>query len=56
MDIVDTAIAAGSFNTLVSAVQAADLVDALKGEGPFSEFSGTRKRLYTLSRLVSDFK
>ena len=36
--------------------EAAGLVDALKGEGPFSEFSGTRKRLYTLSRLVSDFK
>ncbi len=38
-DIVDTAIAAGSFNTLVTAVQAADLVDTLKGEGPFTVFA-----------------
>jgi uncharacterized surface protein with fasciclin (FAS1) repeats len=35
-DIVDTAIAAGSFKTLVAAVQAAGLVDTLKGEGPFT--------------------
>ena len=34
-DIVDTAIAAGSFKTLATALQAADLVGALKGEGPF---------------------
>lgn len=40
-DIVDTAIAAGSFNTLVAAVQAADLVGALKGEGPFTVFAPT---------------
>jgi uncharacterized surface protein with fasciclin (FAS1) repeats len=40
-DIVDTAVAAGSFNTLVKAVQAADLVDALKGEGPFTVFAPT---------------
>ncbi|MFA9557613.1 fasciclin domain-containing protein [Evansella sp. AB-rgal1] len=40
-DIVDTAIAAGSFETLVAAVQAADLVDALKGEGPFTVFAPT---------------
>jgi uncharacterized surface protein with fasciclin (FAS1) repeats len=40
-DIVDTAIAAGSFNTLVAAVQAADLVDTLKGEGPFTVFAPT---------------
>jgi uncharacterized surface protein with fasciclin (FAS1) repeats len=38
-DIVDTAVAAGSFNTLVAAVQAAGLVDALKGEGPFTVFA-----------------
>ena len=36
LDIVDTAIAAGSFNTLVAALQAADLVDALRGPGPFT--------------------
>lgn len=40
-DIVDTAIAAGDFNTLVTAVQAADLVDTLKGEGPFTVFAPT---------------
>jgi uncharacterized surface protein with fasciclin (FAS1) repeats len=40
-DIVDTAIAAGSFNTLVTAVQAAGLVDTLKGEGPFTVFAPT---------------
>ncbi|KKO45852.1 beta-Ig-H3/fasciclin [Arsukibacterium ikkense] len=38
-DIVDTAIAAGSFTTLVTAVQAADLVDTLKGTGPFTVFA-----------------
>ena len=40
-DIVDTAIAAGSFNTLVAAVQAAGLEDALRGEGPFTVFAPT---------------
>ena len=38
-DIVDTAVAAGDFATLVAAVQAAELVDALKGEGPFTVFA-----------------
>ena len=38
-DIVDTAVAAGSFETLVKAVAAADLVDVLKGEGPFTVFA-----------------
>jgi uncharacterized surface protein with fasciclin (FAS1) repeats len=40
-DIVDTAIKAGSFSTLVSAVQAAGLVDTLKGAGPFTVFAPT---------------
>ncbi len=40
-DIVDTAVAAGSFNTLVAAVKAAGLVDTLKGEGPFTVFAPT---------------
>jgi uncharacterized surface protein with fasciclin (FAS1) repeats len=40
-DIVDTAVAAGSFKTLVAAIQAADLVDTLKGEGPFTVFAPT---------------
>ena len=38
-DIVDTAIAAGSFTTLVTAVKAAGLVDTLKGTGPFTVFA-----------------
>ena len=38
-DIVDTAVAAGSFKTLVAAVTAADLVDTLKGAGPFTVFA-----------------
>ena len=40
-DIVDVAVGAGVFNTLVAAVQAADLVDALKGEGPLTVFAPT---------------
>jgi transforming growth factor-beta-induced protein len=40
-DIVDTAVANGSFTTLVAAVQAAGLVDTLKGEGPFTVFAPT---------------
>ncbi len=38
-DIVDTAVAAGSFNTLVKAVTAADLVETLKSKGPFTVFA-----------------
>nr|WP_300531607.1 fasciclin domain-containing protein [Maricaulis sp.] len=38
-DIVDTAVGAGQFNTLVAAVQAAGLVDTLKGDGPFTVFA-----------------
>ena len=41
MDIVDTAVKAGSFNTLVAAVQAAGLAETLKGEGPFTVFAPT---------------
>ena len=40
-DIVDTAVAAGDFTTLVEAVEAAGLVDTLKGEGPFTVFAPT---------------
>jgi transforming growth factor-beta-induced protein len=40
-DIVDTAVAAGSFQTLVAAVQAAGLVETLKGPGPFTVFAPT---------------
>ncbi len=40
-DIVDTAVAAGNFKTLVTAIQAAGLVDTLKGKGPFTVFAPT---------------
>jgi len=40
-DIVETAVAAGSFSTLVTAVQAAGLVETLKGAGPFTVFAPT---------------
>ncbi len=40
-DIVDTAVAAGQFNTLAKALQAAGLVDTLKGKGPFTVFAPT---------------
>src|SRR3954463_4703397 len=40
-DIVDTAVAAGSFKTLAAALKAAGLVDTLKGEGPFTGFAPT---------------
>lgn len=40
-DIVETAVSAGSFKTLVAAVQAAGLVDTLKGPGPFTVFAPT---------------
>ena len=58
-DIVDTAVAAGSFNTLVEAVKAADLVDTLKGEGPFTVFAPTDEAFAklpsgTLEGLLAD--
>lgn len=40
-DIVDTAVKAGSFSTLVAAIKAANLVDTLKGAGPFTVFAPT---------------
>ncbi len=40
-DIVDTAVAAGSFTTLAKALEAAGLIDALKGDGPFTVFAPT---------------
>lgn len=40
-DIVETATAAGSFNTLLAALRAADLVDTLRGDGPFTVFAPT---------------
>lgn len=41
MDVIDTAIAAGSFSTLVTAIKAAGLVETLKGDGPFTVFAPT---------------
>ena len=49
-DIVDTAINAGSFNTLVTAITAAGLDTALKGEGPFTVFAPTDE---AFSKLAS---
>jgi len=40
-DIVDTAVSAGKFNTLAAALKAADLIDTLKGKGPFTVFAPT---------------
>jgi uncharacterized surface protein with fasciclin (FAS1) repeats len=48
-DIVDTAVEAGSFTTLVAAVQAADLVETLKGEGPFTVFAPTDEAFAALA-------
>ena len=58
-DIVDTAVAAGDFNTLVTAVKAAGLVETLKGEGPFTVFAPTDAAFAkvptdTLNALLAD--
>ena len=54
-DIVDTAVAAGSFNTLVKAVTAAELVDTLKSKGPFTVFAPTDDAFSALdANLLSD--
>ena len=58
-DIVDTAIEAEGFETLVAAVIAADLVDALRGEGPFTVFAPTDEAFAalpegTLESLLAD--
>ncbi len=53
-DIVDTAVAAGSFNTLVAAVQAAGLVETLKGEGPFTVFAPTDEAFAALPEGTVD--
>ncbi len=59
MDIVDTAVEAGSFSTLVTAVEAAGLVDTLKGDGPFTVFAPTDEAFAalpegTLDSLLAD--
>ena len=58
-DIVDTAVAAGDFKTLVTAVKAAGLVETLKGEGPFTVFAPTDAAFEkvptdTLNALLAD--
>lgn len=58
-DIVDTAVAAGDFETLVAAVQAAGLVEVLKGDGPFTVFAPTDEAFAklpegTLEALLAD--
>lgn len=53
-DIVDTAVAAGSFSTLVAAVEAAGLVETLKGEGPFTVFAPTNEAFEALPDGVLD--
>jgi transforming growth factor-beta-induced protein len=60
-DIVDTAVEAGDFTTLVSAVTAADLVETLKGEGPYTVFAPTDAAFAavpkeTLDALLADPK
>ncbi len=53
-DIVDTAIGAGDFGTLVAAVKAAGLVATLKGEGPFTVFAPNDKAFAKLAAGVVD--
>lgn len=53
-DIVNTAVAAGSFKTLVAAVQAAGLVDTLKGAGPFTVFAPTDDAFAQLGQATLD--
>jgi transforming growth factor-beta-induced protein len=60
-DIVDTAVAAGDFNTLAQALTAAGLVDTLKGEGPYTVFAPTDAAFAdvpkaTLDSLLADPK
>lgn len=53
-DIVDTAVSAGSFNTLVTAVKAAGLVDTLKGKGPFTVFAPTDEAFAKIPKAQLD--
>merc|ERR1711990_1039304 len=54
-DIVDTAVGAGSFKTLVAAVKAADLVKTLKSDGPFTVFAPTNEAFAKLPKGTLDF-
>lgn len=53
-DIVDTAVKAGNFKTLVAAVKAAGLVDVLKGKGPFTVFAPTDEAFAKLPKGTVD--
>ena len=53
-DIIDTAVATGSFKTLAKALQAADLVDTLKGKGPFTVFAPTDEAFAKLPQATLD--
>jgi uncharacterized surface protein with fasciclin (FAS1) repeats len=53
-DIVDVAVAAGSFNTLAAALEAAGLVDTLKGAGPFTVFAPTDEAFAALPEGLVD--
>ncbi len=53
-DIVDVAVKAGSFKTLVAAVQAAGLVDTLKGPGPFTVFAPTDEAFAKIPKETLD--
>ena len=53
-DIVDTAVKAGNFKTLVAAAQAAGLVDTLKGTGPFTVFAPTDEAFAKIPKATLD--
>ncbi len=53
-DIVDTAVAAGNFKTLVTAVQKAGLVETLKGKGPFTVFAPTDEAFAKIPKAQLD--
>ena len=53
-DIVDTAVAAGGFTTLAKALTAADLVETLKGDGPFTVFAPTDEAFAALPKVALD--
>jgi uncharacterized surface protein with fasciclin (FAS1) repeats len=52
-NIVETAVSAGSFTTLVAAVQAAGLVDTLSGPGPFTVFAPTDEAFAKLTAILT---
>ena len=53
-DIVDTAVAAGTFTTLAAALESAGLVETLKGEGPFTVFAPTDEAFAKLDKALLD--